>query len=106
MPSTCGQRANYLHLPLYFRHPIGERFSNRLSKTHSSPASAANASGFLQIALSQMLRRDTLVTYPASTRRRTCDRALRFFANVSLGTLKQLEWVPRNTQSVLVEGVG
>jgi integrase/recombinase XerD len=47
--SAAGQQPNYLHLPLYFCILRGEGSSNRPSKTHSSPASAANASGFLQM---------------------------------------------------------
>ena len=61
MPFAAGHTPNYLHLLLYFCLSTGEQFSNRACKPHSSPASAANASGFLQISLSQMLRRDTLV---------------------------------------------
>ena|SRR5215469_1579917 len=40
----------------------GEAFSNRACKTHSSPASAANDSGFVQIPLSQVPRRDSAVS--------------------------------------------
>jgi hypothetical protein len=49
------------YLLLYFCIPKGEESSNRPSKTHSSSASAANASGFVQISLSQMPQPDTLV---------------------------------------------
>jgi hypothetical protein len=71
------------------------------SKTHSSPASAANANGFVQITLSQVPRRDRPVVHAASTRRRTCDRDLRFFANHSnahfqRGTSRLVSLVRRN----------
>src|SRR6184192_3501424 len=47
-------------------------------KTHNSTASAANASGFVQTALSRVTRRTIVALGPSSLRRVTPDRVLSF----------------------------
>src|SRR5205823_952182 len=49
-------------------------------KTHNSTASAANASGFVQTALSRVTRRTIVALGPSSLRRVTPDRVLSFLA--------------------------
>jgi hypothetical protein len=70
-PETSAYSAQLI-LHRHLRNPASARQSpppilKDASKPHSSPASAASASGFVQISLSQMPRRGTILASPGCT---------------------------------------